>query len=176
MKYEKKSDLILTFHKHLIYKNLSEKLTEIYNIKSGIKPDYSIDFLEMLNDSQIGCFMIDSIESFFNFNLMVNDKDKFLIDEIKIKNYLTTYNNTKILYKYGEELYIDIITDSLSDEKDVRLNLQNKFIASIIENYGYNKFSNFINYLYNNKIVSFNEIFMDNFGISFKEFIYSRLF
>ncbi len=184
--------LILTYHQHLIYNNLSIDLKTLFDIKSGIIPFNKDKYNDMLIEYIYANFLIDSIESFYqfifsnenlvenmNFNYLKNfiSKDKtfqskyLIITDELISNFINSYDKEKILYNSFEDFYVDLITENLVLNEDSKILIQNKFVAKIIKEYGFDKLKKFINTLYNNKIDSITKIFEINFGISFKDFL-----
>lgn len=188
--------LILSYHQHIIYNNLSEELKRLFNLKSGIIPYKSKNYSNMMIEYIYSNFIINSIESFYKFILLSNNildeennfqnlkdfekklvKDKlFLTNKLLIKDeildlFIKFYQNQKTAYNSFDDFYTDLITENLESNKDELTILKNKFIAKILIEYDFTKLKKFIDILYNKKIDSISKIFEIEFGISFKDFL-----
>lgn len=164
-------NLILPYHYHLIYTNIINSQKLPYDINSGILNNVDKNVKYDIKDYFTGIFIIESVESFYSFVLFHLKENEFLIDENLINKFLSYYENQKTPYDNFEQFYIDFITDSLKLDMDAKIIIQNKFIESLIKNYGLNKLKIFINSLYNSEITSFNETFKKVYNIDFIEFM-----
>lgn len=189
--------LILTYHQHLIYSNLSDELKTLFDIKSGIIPYKNEKYNEMVVEFNYLKFLINSIESFYrfilsnknlvdntdyhNFKLFISkdktikDKNLMITDDI-IKKFIFLYDSKKndskkISYNSFDDFYVDLITENFELNEEIKIIVQNKFIVNIIREYGFVKFKKFIYILYNNKIDGITKIFEISFGLTFKDFL-----
>lgn len=158
--------IILATHNHLIYKNLSNDLKVLFNLRSGLIPNYHINFQDKIIDYYKGLFIVESIESFFEYILTENKADNLLIDEDKIERFINYNENKKIYYDSPSSFYIDLITGNFDKNSELYINLKTNFVSWIIKIFGKDKFLNLIHTLYNERIDNFDTISQINFGIS----------
>lgn len=163
--------IILAMHNHLIYKKISNELKILFNLRSGLIPNYHLNFQDKIIDYYKGLFIVESIESFFEYILTENNVDNLVIDEDKIERFINYAENKKINYDSLSSLFIDLVTENFDKSAELYINLKTNFVSWLIKVFGKDKFLNLIHTLYNEKIDNFDKISEINFGISLENLI-----